>query len=350
MKLKIIYELMKNIYLFIVLAVFLYSCQSKVIERTEIVEFPMNLKINPSVILTDSVILAPDAMFVMNDQIWILQRKMDPLFYVFDIQTCNFLFSTGTKGQGPDDFIFPRGLTIQSENDFFTILDVGKGNIVKTMEWIPNYGLRTLKSEVPFSDGNPLNGFIKLSDSLFCAFADCFTGTVGNLEYKIMNTLDRKEFKFSKYPENIVRKKLEQDMKCQIYGKNLIANSEKKRFAAFYNYFKFFRIYSYEGELINETYVNIPPYQTKNIENWEARLIYYGKPEASDQYIYAYCSANKEIQVWDWDGNPIINYMLMNDKIYSKFTVSEKLKTIYLLSYDEDDLDKIFTFELTHLN
>jgi hypothetical protein len=105
-------------------------------------------------------------------------------------------------------------------------------------------------------------------------------------------------------------------------------------------------MHSYDGSLMKEIHINIPPYQSDNVEDWEEREIYYGRPVATDKYIYAPCSAD-EIQVWDWDGNPIIQYAL--DKEFFVFAVSEKYKKIYMISTEETDLNKFFVFNLSHL-
>ena len=293
--------------------------------------------------LTDSVILAPDAMFVMNDQLWVFQRRKELIFDVFDIQTYKHLFSTGNKGRGPDEFTHPIGQTIQSEDDYFTIMD---GVEMKTIVWLPNFGLHTIKSELIFNQP-ATNGFIRLNDSLFCAFADCAMGTAGDFEYQLKNVYNNTLHKFSAYPEYLANKKFEQEIRCQIYYKYLVANPVKRKFAAFYSRYKVLRLFSYEGVLEKEIHVKIPPYQIKDVENSEGRYYYYVRVTSTNQYIYAYCASNKEVQVWDWDGSPIIIYRLNKD--YSRFTVSEKHKKVYLISAEEQDIDKIFVLDLIHL-
>jgi hypothetical protein len=322
----------------------LYACNSHVSDKEIVItEFPSKQEIKTSIILTDSVILDPDAMFIMNSKLWILQKKNNVLFDIFSLPDGKYLFSTGNKGQGPDDFIHPISYTINTEVSGFSILD---RNILKTIILQPNNTLHVIKSEKTFEQ-MPVNGFVKLNDSLFCAFADCATGgTVGEYEYCLKNKSKDTEIKFSKYPD-LSKKKFKGDERCQIYYKWLVANSNERKIAAFYSNFKFLRFYSAEGDLLKEIRVNVPPYQqTENIENREERKKFYGKPIATDHYIYAPCSSN-EIQVWDWNGNPIIQYAL--DKKFSKFAVSENDKKIYMVSWEESDLDKIYTFELSHL-
>ncbi|GHT23648.1 hypothetical protein FACS189430_07250 [Bacteroidia bacterium] len=215
---------------------------------------------------------------------------------------------------------------------------------MKTVEILPNRSLHTIKSEKIF-DQFPVNGFVKLNDSLFCAFADCATGTTGIYEYKLKNSASKEEIKFSNYPD-LTAKKYEGDERCQIYYKYLVANPSQGKFAAFYTFFKFFRIYDINGKLEKDIHVNIPPYQTDNVEDWEKREIYYGKAFATEKYIYAPCSAT-EIQVWDWDGKPVIQYYL--DNPFFTFAISEEQQKLYTVSANEENLDKFFVYDLTYL-
>lgn len=335
---------MKNlIYFFIFLLIFT-ACHSNVSDRIVVDEFPLNQVIVPTVMLTDSVILAPDAMFLMNNQLWIFQRKKNVFFDVFDISDYSHLYSVGMKGQGPNDFIFPLGTTIQAENNFFTILD---GNILKTVVCPSNREFRIIKSQKTFEQF-PVNGFIKLNDSLCCSFADCATNTIGNYEYQMLDMYNGRNYKFSDYPEFLSKKKFDQETRCQVFSKYIVSNPVKKKFASFYNYYKFIRFYSYDRILEKEITINISPFQIDDVENWKERFTFYGKPISTNKYIYVSCYANKgEIQVWDWDGNPIICYCL--DRTYSTFTVSEEQNKIYLTSLAENDLNKIYVFEMTHL-
>lgn len=321
---------------------FLFACNSHVSrDGIAVIEFPLKKEIKTAVILTDSVILAPDEMFIYNDQIWILQKKKQILFDVFSLPDGKYLYSKGTIGQGPNEFIFPVVNTIQTEEKGFTVLDV---NVLKTVVLQPDSSLRVVKSEKTFNQ-IPVNGFVKLNDSLLCAFADCATGTTGEYEYCLKNLSDGADIKFSEYPD-LTAKKFEGDERCRIYYKYLVANANERKFAAFYSYFKFFRIFSFNGELLKEIRVNVPPYrQTENIENWEEREVFYGKPLATEKYIYARCHSN-EIQVWDWEGNPVIQYI--TDKEFFTFAVFEKDKKIYMVSAEESDLDKIYVFDMLH--
>jgi|SRR5690554_1161500 len=323
----------------------LVACKKPVTSEPDhitITKFPIKEKVDISTIKTDSVILAPEKIFILNNQIWIFQKKKDKIFDIFDLFTGRYLYSTGTKGQGPNEFIFPMANTIAVEGDEFTILDL---NVIKTIRVDSRGNIETVNAERTF-DSLPVNGFVKLKDSVFWAFADCATGTIGDYEYKRKNISIDNESKFSLYPEFLSDKKFEGEQRCQIYYKYPVSNPYRNKIAAFYSFFKFFRIYDYDGTMEKQVLVKVPPYLSDNVDDWQTREVYYGPPFATKDYIYVPCGAG-EIQVWDWKGNPVIQYSL--NETFHTFTVSEPHKKIFMASAREEDLDKIYTFDLVHL-
>jgi hypothetical protein len=320
-------------------------------EDVVITGFPAKKELKATIIQTSPVILDPNFMFIMNNQIWIFQPRKDTLFDVFNLPDCSYLCGVGTRGQGPDEFIYPQAQTIQVENNRFIVYD---RNVMKTAEMQSPKLLRVVKKEKVF-DIYPVNGFAKLNDSLFCMFADFFLGIEGDIEFEFLlkNTYSGEEIKFSKYPEYLTTRKYLGDEKCKIYIKSPVANASKGKFATFYNFFKFFRIYSINEtvKLEKEVHVNIEPFGTDNLDNWEKRDVYYGKPFGTEKYIYAPCS--NEIQVWDWDGNPVMQYFL--DITPCCFAVSEELKKLYVLKWmekeenEDESIDKIYVYDLVHL-
>lgn len=318
------------------------ACKTDDNKATIISSFPKESQPDITAIQTAPVLLAPEEMFIIDNQIWVFQSQKDTLFDVFELPACNYLFSTGQKGQGPNDFIFPIGNTIQVTNEGFTILDM---NIVKFVKPEPDGSLNVAHSVKAFNN-IPVNGFIILNDSLNCAFTGCGDGSKSNYEYQIKNVHTNDVIEFSDYP-NLMDKEYEGDERCQIYYKHLTANSKKEKFAAFYSFFKYFRIFTSEGFLEKHIYVKIPPYKSDNVEDWTKRMVYYGPPISTNQYIYAPCMGN-EIQVWDWNGDPIIRYSL--NQTFRTFTVCENTNKIYLISAKEENENKIFSFNLSHID
>lgn len=303
--------------------------------RIIITEFPINEELNASVLVTDPVIFAPEHLFIFNNQLWLLQRTKEKVFSVFSIPDCKYLYSTVNIGRGPDELLYPIGNTIRVESDStITLLD---NFILKTLKLCDDGNLRVLDSKTIFKQ-TPINGFIKLCDTLFCAFADCATGSSDAYEYKLMNTNTGKETKFSTYPD-LTKKDYDDDIRCQIYYKNLTSN--KNKIVAFYSFFKYFRIYDINGlNLEKEIEVKVEPWKT-DIEN--NRKVFYAKPFSTEEYIYVPCFS-KEIQIWDWNGTPISKYTL--DRHFICYAIDESNNRIYVVSSREDSTDKIYVYDI----
>lgn len=330
---------MNNRFFVIIGVLILTGCNmSKSPKESIIKEFPIVKKINVTTIKVAPVILTPEEIFIIDDKLWVFQRRADSIFSAFSLPECRYLSSTGMLGEGPDEFVQPMSKTIQTKGREFTIFD---GFVLKTATFSTDGSIR-IKSREKIFETLPVNGFNKLNKQLYCAFADCAMGTEGDNEYRMLNTKSGEQQKFSNYPD-LTEKKYEGDKRCQIYYKFIASDSTKKRFVACYSLFKYIRIYSYKGELIKEIHVDVEPHLSHDIEDWEKREYFYGRPFTTENYFYAPCSAN-EIQVWDWDGNPVAQYKL--DIEFFAFAVSEKYKKVYLVSAAEKDLGKIYCFDL----
>ncbi|MDR2423642.1 MAG: TolB-like 6-bladed beta-propeller domain-containing protein [Prevotellaceae bacterium] len=334
-----------KVLIYILLSIFV-ACGAPVSKEkvAVITEFPVTKELKADTVRTAPVILDTEAMFIMDDRIYIIQTKKDTLFDVFDLNDCRYLRSVGTRGGGPNEFLFPNPYSVQVHGSQFTLYDRA---FMRTVEIPPNGSLQIVKSEKIF-DVLPVNDFVCLNDSLYCAVADCATGTTGDLEYRMKNMKNGKEIKFSEYPD-LLEQEYTGELRCKLYQKCSTANAEHGKFAAFYCYCKYIRIYniSSEMEIEKEVHVNIPPFkQTGNMKNYKERKLFYTQVFSTDKYIYARCAPN-EIQVWDWDGNPVISYLL--DQTSFWFAISEKTKKIYTVNFDEENWDKFFVYDLSHL-
>ncbi len=147
------------------------ACKTDDNKVTIISGFPAESQPDITAHQTAPVLLAPEEMFIVNNQVWVFQSKKEKLFDVFELPECNYLFSTGQKGQGPNDFIFPIGNTIQVTDKGFSILDM---NTVKFIEPQPDGSINTTHSFKAFNN-MPVNGFISLNDQLW-QYHSCLIG------------------------------------------------------------------------------------------------------------------------------------------------------------------------------
>lgn len=134
------------------------------------------------------------------------------------------------------------------------------------------------------------------------------------------------------------------------YVKNSVLNNDHTRFISFYGYFKRFRILDTDGDIIKNVVVKTPPYEEAIKEEMQNRTIYYHiPPHTNGKYIYVMCKNStraedriQELQVWNWEGEPIARYDM--DRKLTLFTISEKEKKLYAV--DGDTEDAIYVYDL----
>jgi hypothetical protein len=97
----------------------------------------------------------------------------------------------------------------------------------------------------------------------------------------------------------------------------IVAKPDGTKFGKFYLFYKYFRLFDSDGKVVKEVKVNIEPYTDYSFNGDINKFAYYARVAASNDRIYAFCSnynadhideITSELQIWDWDGNPIARY------------------------------------------
>ncbi len=336
------------VYKTVFLAVVLWSC-SKPISQTQLVtSFPANEIVQGEEIKIPPVLLAPDGMVASEDMLIVSDYKQDSIFYSFELPSHRYLGANGIRGQGPNDFVFPDGRTLLAYPGGFSILDVGSYSL-KEVKWTP--GQFEVHHREVLRKGEPaVNGFLDLGEGKVCVLSQ--PGVDIDTEYRIIDTNTFESVEVSPYPtltDNYTKE--EPGIKARIYRKEGVVKPDKSRFAYFYTYFKFFRIHDRDGNLLKEVNVQVEPYNKEYEQEYEKSMQYYMSPKATDKYIYVMClnlkggeqlTSTAELQVWDWDGNPVGKYTL--DKVIYLFTISEKHGKLYGIHPLVEDT--IYAFDL----
>jgi hypothetical protein len=340
---------MNKKYLIIVFFIcFLFSCKKEKQDVLIITKFPVQENLVASVINIPPINLAPDNIFITDNYLVMASIRKDTIFDFFLLPNCNYQFSAGIKGGGPDDFstmidLFYFAPTIKGFNVFFTEKGIYREvEIDKRSKNIYTVNNKRLKFEQL-----PVQGFHPLGNDRIVYMS----GFEKKSEFSIFDSKTNKTIFLSPYPKWTGRE-LEND-RMFTYVKGIVPKPDGEMFAAFYVYFKRWRIYNNEGMLIRDISVKIPPFSS-NLLDIDERYVYYGRIFATNNYLYALCKNKKrneslpedntELQVWDWDGNPVALYNL--DKYLFCFTIDEKENVLYGVNRDEENEDKIFKYRL----
>lgn len=335
---------------FFILTAFLWitsGCTNKPANTTLTVrQFPTEGKLTARVQPIPPVAMSPHILFSTGEYLLLYNTQKDTLFDVFRLPDPVFLYSAGLKGQGPQDFYqlerrmfepTPNGFQVFSQPD----KKIKEVFVTDSALWIDNDNALVYNI-----DEMPVNGVLPVRDSTLI-----YWGGVES-EYEYVRFDIRKESRtFSPYPawgDGPV-----QELPLFTYVKNSVLNDDHTRFVSFYAYFKRFRIYTTEGELIKEVTVKIPPYENKLAENPMDRTLYYFTPPRTDgNYIYVLCKngsrAEKkapELQIWNWEGKPVARYEL--DRPLTLFTLSGKYHKLYAV--DGEHEEEIYVYDLPAL-
>lgn len=252
-------------------------------------------------------------------------------------------FAAGIPGQGPQDFYqLERRLFLPTEKGFkiFSQPDrkLKEVWIQDSTLWIDN------EHAVEFDiDEIPANGVLPLNDTSIIYWG----GMDSDAEYLSLDSHSTPK-ELTSYPD--WDKTNNQEEPIFKYVKNSVLNNDHTRFISFYGYFKRFRILNTDGHTIKDVIIKAPPYEEAIKEDMQDRVIYYHiPPRTNGKYIYVMCKNStraenriQELQVWNWDGEPIARYDM--DRKLTLFTVSDKEKKIYAVDGDTEDV--IYVYDL----
>lgn len=331
---------MKNKYIVLFCLITICACKTK--ECSKITEFPHTYNLQAKTITIPSVLLKPTKMFVLNDTLVVYNNNTETCFELFSLPDCRYLNAAGPIGRGADELIRPNEFTINCHNNKFEILDVA---LYKTCRF-QNGALVVEKSKRINHPDGVYNGFIALSDTLFC-----FTNWTQENEFIFIYNQSGKTKPFGNYPNFLPLK--DNTERYQAYYKYSVPHPSGQYFASFYLNFKSFRIFDSEGTLLSESEVLTEPYKKYNPDKKDENLFYYTAPFATNEYIYVYClnqnmkkmdreapKLDSEVHVFNWEGEAISK--LRFDKPITSFAIADN--KLYATSFFHED--EIYVYDL----
>lgn len=315
---------------FLLLNILLGSCSS---QKNQLVTLPNAVELYADSISIPPVLLAVTRMFIAHDTLIVYEQRKDTLFSFWKLPDCQYLFSAGTKGQGPDEFLMLDKVFVETDNGFKTF--ELSSNKVKNLMIDRKEGLKLSSEQRLEVEQMPLNRLLFLADSSYC-----FLSNDENYEYTLLDK-KQKTHNFSQYPIEMIDKKAD-EINSFVYNKLTVAKPDGEKFAAFYGYIKMLRIHDRRGDLLKEHVMGKPV----DLSDGDKRLTYYSSyPFASDKYIYVLnvVENQKKMEIWSWDGIPVAHFLL--DKKIDSFTVSEKYNKVYAV--DRDNENVIYTYNVS---
>lgn len=325
----------------------LYSCQPHEEGKKIISRVPESGTLVSKEVALSNAALMPYKIVVSADKAVILDQGKENLFKVYNLPDLSFLYAFGDIGEGPDEFQFVNGNSLKIHGEHLVVLSGARLIKIKLhaekATWEEQFKLIT-------DSGGPINGLHLINDSVYVA--DLWDAKPGAPEHRLVH-LGRKEelARFGEFPEPTSGENREQGNLVRDYMKATVANPKDGRLAAFYLYHNQIRLYSKDGELLQEIEVKSSSKSASDEEMW----IYRAEPFATSDHIYVlYVGMPKKdveenfqrfrpnLEVWDWEGNLLARFRL--DQPVTAFTYAEKFKKLYGLSFFKEDV--LFEYDL----
>lgn len=293
----------------------------------------------------------PRDLCLKDSLLFIQDYGSDTIFYAYNMnkRQPELIYSYGTKGDGPDEYIFPTPLRIREDRLCFYDRALYKYQMI-------NPSTKEVYSEKISPVG--FYNIVKIKDSVYVG-----DGFFSDGRFKLLQKDSCADLSIS-YPDDNINCSFIQ--KAMVYQGDIIAQPHGTRFVYSAAYGGIIEIYQVMGDNINLLYTknyHFPQYTpydhsqnevSANLkkENIKSNLSIY----ATDNRIYLLYSGktlsdpdhnySNTIYVWDWDGKEIGKYIV--DHNLSAICIDSNDQSLYGLYYNTDnEFEGLVKFELS---
>jgi hypothetical protein len=324
-----------------------FSCQPREEGKKVIHRIPESGTLQSREVGLANAALMPYKIVVSANKAVVLDQGKENLFKVYNLPDFSFQYAFGDIGEGPDEFQFVNGNSLQMHGEHLMVLS---GAELIKIKLHAEQATREAQHPLISDTGGPINGLHLVNDSVYVA--DIGDARPGAPEHRLVHLGRNEELvRFGEFPEPAAGENRDQGTLARDYMKRTVANPKNGRLAVFYLYHNQIKLYSADGELLQEIAVKSSSNSTSDEEMW----IYRADPFASSEHIYVlYIGMPKKeveensqtfrphLEVWDWEGNLLDRFRL--DQPITTFTYAEELKKLYGISFFKEDA--LFEYDL----
>ncbi|GHT72097.1 hypothetical protein FACS189455_4980 [Bacteroidia bacterium] len=270
-------------------------------------------KLIASKILSDKV-FSPDFMIKINDKLVISSSLSDTMLYVYSLPSLRYLNSSGTKGNGPEDFqLFP--MFCESSDNSVYIWGYDPITIKKFS--IDNNGYLNIKNLIKLPKYEAFNNMHIINDSLFIYYLPDLLKIV---KYDLRNNKDLDVIQMKKDDHN--------ESFFYINRGSIAANDSFLLYG--YLFKKQIDIYRMRDFGIQKKIVGNYKFQKPVLGDFNTP-VYYRKIIAGQKFFYTLCNENlnKEVimEVYNYDG--LLLKKITFDIPPQLFVVDEEHSAVY---------------------
>jgi hypothetical protein len=272
-------------------------------------------------------IFSPDFITRKENCLIIASSKSDTMLYTYSLPLLTYLNRTGIKGQGADEIqAFPMFCESPESNCLY-IWGYTPLTIKKIL--LDSMGVSMSKDEYRLSKYEAFNCMHIIDDSLFIYY---LPDDLTIKKYDLNAQLYLDEIKFKKEDHN----------ESYYYSNRGLVAVNRSNIVYSYLYKKQIDIYDLHTCKKKTVIVDKRKYSTPNWKSHEKPIFYYMNIYAGIKYFYVLCKENDSVnqdnyslEVFDYDGNPIIRYTF--DIAPFLCVIDENRKYIYGYTHKHED-------------
>jgi hypothetical protein len=267
----------------------------------------------------------------VDNQIIIQTSVVDTLFYSYLLPEFQAYYMFGRRGQGPDEYLYPR-LATDGKKKLYLYDNAKK----KFVEFVLSEKKFVVVNTLDVNTHMLVDKMLTINDSLFCAKES----NPNEIKFTIFSIENNKFEKISEY-------KIESNLKGETSEKDFLITNNNERMATFYIHKKQIRLYQLnEKKKIKETFTLLATRkENKNI-------FHYSDLCCTSQYIFALYQGfdpdllksgdRSTIEIYNWEGKLIKT--LKADRIINRIIVNENINCVYGISPYESEY--IYRYEI----
>jgi hypothetical protein len=347
-------NLFRCLALILIIFPLLLSCKKVIVKD---ITFPIEKKlVSDSFIVPPVIYASHPGLVITGENLVIIETEAERIFSIFNLPDCKYIGGFGVLGRGPEEFNEINPYSATATDKGIRIFDYEKGVLEIDMTDFPtNVSSRNVfKFPVILQF---LNSPFQMNDSIICGIpypqVEIINGQpefkISNKPYIKINTNSNEIDYFGSYPKLYSKKY--SDNYWIIYLNMTVVKPDEGKFVSVGYFIKSLNIYNNDGTLSKELIMRAPDDLLGEESINPVASLYYDAIKATNKYIYAICEDTQQdkvldnlpnLEVWDWNGNPITLFKL--DRPVAAFEVTDDDKKIYFI--DRKTQDRIFTYDL----
>jgi hypothetical protein len=334
---------MKNNTLLLLMVLFFFQACKKD-NQTNTFSFPKEIKlVVKKEIKFDKIgpLINPSDLYIKNDFLFISSSKTDSILYIYSLPELKYVNSYGRHGAGPNEFGECFSFCMSSDS---LIYFKGYSNPMQiSSHKVDKNGLPVIQQKYKIKNAVLTNFTSVLTDSIFMYF------DIDQLTIKQLSIKNGKIIRELKMPKDDHKEPF-------FYSNQGVLASNGRSIVYTYSYKKQIDIYDVNLSLKKSVvwdHKQIKP----TIGDFNNTVHEYLNIYAGQKYFYVLYSGmsdasnsktpqkNYSLEVYDYNGNPVVKYAL--EKIPVSFTVDEKRGLLYGFDYRNEGI--FYVYEMTGL-